>query len=546
MSTPAPLGPRRFDLATLPPSDFEALCVRLARLEESSVTGTRAPDGGADALLADPAGGYRRAWQAKNHRQIDWRKCRESLDRAVETYGVVHFTFCFSVDLTSSDRRHFEVLRARHPGVEVDHWGASEIVARLTGGEEGRRVACSFFDDPAGSAELITRAVRAAGELQSVNQAVERVRAVGEYLDGDAFFLYPLTHYPEGAGPPPSPGTMISVEYPEEGRVVRIDAVPRDAEAAERYPARMQVALAGPDAERLEQARLRGEILHLKSGAEVTFQSLPPAFAHDVGRPFDAELQIDFTPDPWTAEFRAIAVAREESLRVTMEPIVASGDWDRAYEGRFGGLKISLLTRLEEGREAVSVTWTHSSDASPARDQLAALRFLELMHEEGEFVMCECEEGQRLLTGPNRSADIDSRLPALISLFTDVVAIEDWIGADLRVAAEISAEEIEMIARVAQAVRAGKAPFLGKSFELVGDVEALPLIEGGKDMEIGEEWVVEIFGQEVVLGRRSVHFRPLGVRRGELVEPGRQAVEIDPGPRADDDELWWIVKRPGE
>jgi hypothetical protein len=385
-----------------------------------------------------------------------------------------------------------------------------------------------------------------AGELQSVDQAVERVRAVGEYLDGDAFFFYRLTHYPEGAGPPLSPGTMISVEYPEEGRVVRIDAVPRDAEAAERYPARMQVAIAGPDAERLEQARLRGEILHLKRGAEVTFQSLPPAFAHDVGRPVDAELRIDFTPDPWTAEFRAIAVAHEESLRVTMEPIVASGDWDRSYEGRFGGLKISLLTRFEEGREAVSVTWTHSSDASPARHQLAALRFLALMHEEGEFVMCECEEGQRLLTGPNRSADIDPRLPALISLLTDVVAIEDWIGADLRVAAEISAEEIEMIARVAQAVRAGKTPFLGKSFELVGDVEALPLIEGGKDMEIGEEWVVEIFGQEVVLGRRSVHFRPLEVRRGELVEPGRQEVEIDPGPRDDDDDLWWIVKRPGE
>jgi hypothetical protein len=93
MNTAAPLGPRRFDLAALSPEDFEALCIRLARLEIVGVTGTRAPDGGADALQADPGGDYRRAWQAKNHRQIDWRKCRESLDKAVDTYGIAHFTF---------------------------------------------------------------------------------------------------------------------------------------------------------------------------------------------------------------------------------------------------------------------------------------------------------------------------------------------------------------------------------------------------------------------------------------------------------------------
>ncbi len=178
---------------------------------------------------------------------------------------------------------------------------------------------------------------------------------------------------------------MISVEYPEGGRVVRIDAVPRDAEAAERYPARMRVALKGSEAERLKRARLRGEILHLDRGAEVTFQSLPPAFAHDVGRTFAAELRIDY-----------------------------------------------------------------------------------------------------------------------------------WIGADLQVLAEISAEEIQ-------------TPFSG-SFELVGDVAVLPQLESGQEMEIGEDWIVEILGEEVRLGRRNIHFRPRAVHRGELVEPGRQVVEIEPEP----------------
>jgi hypothetical protein len=301
MSTAAPLGPRRFDLPGLPPDDFEALCFRLARLEIPGVSGTRAPDGGADALLANPTGGYQRAWQAKNHRRkIDWRKCRESLDRVVETYSITHLTFCFSVDLTVADWPQLEELRGRHAGVEVDHWGASELEARMVATEEGGRVARSFFGDPAGSAELIVRAIRAGGELESTDHAVERVRAVGEYLDGDAFFIYPISHYPNGAGPPVPSGTTISVEYPDGGRVVRVDAVPRDAEAAERFPTRMVVGLSGPHAEQFEQASLRGEILHLERGAEVTLRSLPPAFAHEEGRTCEGALRRPHDPCPRT------------------------------------------------------------------------------------------------------------------------------------------------------------------------------------------------------------------------------------------------------
>lgn len=546
MSSAAPLGPRRFDLAALSPDDFEALCIRLARLEIVGVTGTRAPDGGADALQADPTGGYRRAWQAKNHRQIDWRKCRESLDKAVDTYGIVHFTFCFSVDLTIGDRRRLEELRARHPEVDVDHWGASEIVARLSGSDDGNRVARFFFEDPIESTELIARAVRAGGELRSVGQAVERVRAVGEYLDGDAFFIYPISHYPEGAGPPPAPGTTISVEYPENGQVVRIDAVPRDDEAAERFPARMLIVLTGPHAEQLERASLRGEVLHLRRGAEVTIQSLPPAFADEVGRTFEAELQIDFTPDPWVAEFRASTTKREESVRVTMEPAGAPSGWDRRYEGRYGGLTVSLLARLGEGEERVGAKWSYRSDGSPAREQLAALRFLEAMHEEGEFVMCECEDGRRLLAGPNQPAAIPAEFAAWLSLLTDVISIENWMGADLRVPTEIPAEQMETIARVAHEVRAGQAEFTDRTFELVGDTEAVPKVVRGSDMKIDERWVVEIFGEEMVLGRRSLHFQPHAVRAGELVEPGRQVVEIEPGPfdDAQEDQLWWTLTRP--
>jgi hypothetical protein len=142
--------------------------------------------------------------------------------------------------------------------------------------------------------------------------------------------------------------------------------------------------------------------------------------------------------------------------------------------------------------------------------------------------------------GPNDPADAGPRLSALLSLFADVVSIEDWIGTDLRVPAEISAEDMRSIAQVAHAVRAGKTRFTG-TFQLVGDVEVLPDLESGQDMDIGEDWVVEIFNEEVMLGRRTVHFRPVTVHRGELVEPGRQAVEIEPGPFVEDGDLWWML-----
>lgn len=102
---------------------------------------------------------------------------------------------------------------------------------------------------------------------------------------------------------------------------------------------------------------------------------------------------------------------------------------------------------------------------------------------------------------------------------------------------------LETIAQAAEAIRAGRSRFSG-TFELVGDVKALPQIENGADVEIGEAWVVKIFGDDVALGRRSVQFQPLAVRRGELVEPGRQAVEIEPAPVGEDEQLWWQLARP--
>src|SRR4029077_12148062 len=104
----------------------------------------------------------------------------------------------------------------------------------------------------------------------------------------------------------------------EAGRVVRIDAVPRDDEGSQRFPAVMRVVLRGAEAEALERARRRGEELDLVRGAEATWPSLPPGFADRVGETFEAKLRVDFRADPWPAEFRVRSKGAEKSVKMQM------------------------------------------------------------------------------------------------------------------------------------------------------------------------------------------------------------------------------------
>jgi len=78
-----PLGPRDLDLAAMTDEDFEQLCHRLVLLDCSEAVSTDNPDGGADSLLPDGAGGWTEAWQAKRYGgTIYWSKCKDSLDAA--------------------------------------------------------------------------------------------------------------------------------------------------------------------------------------------------------------------------------------------------------------------------------------------------------------------------------------------------------------------------------------------------------------------------------------------------------------------------------
>lgn len=221
--------------------------------------------------------------------------------------------------------------------------------------------------------------------------------------------------------------------------------------------------------------------------------------------------------------------------------------WEIEHVGRTGGLAVSILGRFPEGEEGtVGIRWSFQIDESPAREQLASLRFLAAVHQRGELIVWDRSEAKQLMREANEPLPVDEDLPRLISLFSDIVVIEDWVGFDLSVPREISAEELERVAFTADAIRSRRTPFRAKHFDLVGDAAAIPHLMTGANMAIGEAWFVEILGQELELGRRTVHFRPKVVHHEGEVEPGRHAVQIEPDDKADPDGLFWEIEAPRE
>jgi hypothetical protein len=77
----APRGPVTYAFKAMTDGDFDKMCFRLIRLEfPAAIKPAEVADGGADALLPKPGGGYARAWQAKHYpNAIKWDRCRESL-----------------------------------------------------------------------------------------------------------------------------------------------------------------------------------------------------------------------------------------------------------------------------------------------------------------------------------------------------------------------------------------------------------------------------------------------------------------------------------
>jgi hypothetical protein len=519
----APLGPRKFNVAGQHDEDFDELCFQLIRLEFPGAVKMRAPDGGADALLPrqGTADGYERCWQAKRYPgDIHWPHCIESLDRAVERYQPDRVTFCFPKNLTEGEEAKFdEKLRQRHPEITVDYWNGSELAGRLISSQEGERVARYFFGQEVDLAAM-ERAFQAGGLLQSGEQALERSLAIGEFLAGhDPYFSYPSGQREVGTpAPAPSEETAMRVEMQREEVIAHADAVPRHAEAIERYGPKGRVIFADTDAgkearERLGQVMKEGGELLLEEGAaSLTFDQLPPLFKEFVGRPMEGRMRFQVeepaVPPPWPARVEVESDRGDAAMDFDLGPSAEPPEgWDVALQDTRGGLTLTVLFRWdhETNKGEMRVNWSYTMDLSPARDQLAAVRLLNALHGRGTFRLNDRSETRPTVDITMEGKRPDELLKALQAVFADITTIEEWTGAELPIPAEgISRQEVVDLARVAQTIRDRGHSVNFEAFTANVLPSALPEIEEGREIMIGHTLDAEVLGQVVHLGQTKM------------------------------------------
>jgi len=512
--------------------EFEGLCARLVRLEfPSAVRPASTGDGGADMRLAGPNETTERCWQAKHFpKQIRWDKCKESLRRCRETWNPSHYTFCFPRCLSATEQKTFDRhFRSGEIDIEVDHWNADELEARLDESDDGQSVARTFFEDPARDKEHMARAFRAQGPLDTAGDALDRMVPVGDFLrQEDAYFFYPATtHQTGGPAPPSTPGAVMSVAQIEERTTSRIDAVPRDAEALERYSPEITLRTtadeAGERAAKLLQPAIeRGVPVRLQhgegSGLEISINNVPPALEHLVAAQESggyielgaAEQILPPPPPPWQAHLRIETDRGRADLDVRLEPgRDVPPDWDGVLEGSVGGMDVQALFRRRGDGGQISFDFKYRF-ASPAslEERVKALHAFAVLHGDGEVVITDRgstgRPEMRIATAPR---ELPREWSALTAFVEDLLSISDWAGVAVDLPEEVDPTTIRVVADMARMVREGGRLVRWDYLEPVVTPEGLAQLQEGGRLLFEQSIGIMVEEQTIDLGftRMVVH-----------------------------------------
>jgi hypothetical protein len=507
-----PRGPTEYDLKAQPPADFERMCFRLIRLQFSAVEKPHdTSDGGADALLAKD-GGYARAWQAKHYSgEISWAECKASFESAVKNYRPDEYTFCFPRNLTSNQQKTFDRhFRQTDNPVKVNYWSADELQARLTESSEGRVVAEHFFDSDANALEAVKRAALAKGELDTPEDALQRLQPVGEYLaSADPYFSYSAAVYKAGAPVGPAPREAImSVHQAEGGVVSRLDVVPNDSEAVSLYAPKGKMTFKTEAYQQVAEALERGETV-TADDVEVTFEQLPPALSAQIGKPLRGQVTIGPAeaphprPAPWDARMAVSVGSERAQLDMNLKPVDPPDDWDGCLEGHAGGLTVRLLFRRTAKGGEGTLTYRYSLGNEPARMQLQALRVMTLASRVGgDVTIAERKGGKRKLTLESGASDDSGELTAVAAFLENIVEIEKWSSAEISVdPASFTNDHFRGLAIVASALRKGGFDILFHGLELSVGPDHLGLLAKGGPLVFERALTANVLNQDVELGK---------------------------------------------
>jgi hypothetical protein len=377
----------------------------------------------------------------------------------------------------------------------------------------------------------------------------------GPIRQSDAQFFYPQARHETG-GPAPSEtvGSVLSYSETFGSITSRIDFVPRDKEALERYGPIIEFAAAPGEAglratAALQKALKEGRSIEIREGIDVTFRRMPPAYDDLVGNPIagptitigpaqgvPARRQI---PD-WDAELRVCSPTDRigHAFRLVLQELekVPAG-WDDAISGTRGGLTVTALFRHDESNGAIRWEFTHVLDESPIAEQLLAVEFLNAVQASNEFVVLDRGTTGRPDFRVRRTAQaITPESRALTALLSDLSVLEQFADTRFALPAAIDPEDVRDIARTASLVRNKGSEATWSSARLTIPAGSLRRLSAGGVMVVDATASVTIFGKTIELGRIR---RTLSSYRVASVEPssdeaGQLNVQIKPLDAASD------------
>jgi hypothetical protein len=510
-----PRGSTAYDFKAMTDADFDRMCFRLIHLEfPDAIKPAEVGDGGADALLPKPGGGYARAWQAKHYPAgIKWGECKKSLADALKNYHPDRYTFCFPRPLTKRELGTFDKhFRNAESPIPVDHWNSEELAIRLGRSPEGLVIARHFFADDSDQLEAIKRAAIAKRSLDTPSDALEHLRPAGELLaSSDPYFSYPAAVYREG-GPemPVAEDAVMSITQSEGGIVSRLDVVPNDEEAMELYAPEGKMILSADQYRQIGAALKRGESFSAKD-IELSWQQLPPALQDDVGKTFRGTVTIGPSerpppPNPWDARVIAKHGNERASIELNLRPTEPPPEWEGCLEGHFAGLTMRMLFRRHATGGEVSIKYHYTLGSAPAREQLKALRFMDqIARPGGTMTVVDRTWSEREMILQTGAPDDVEPLAALTAFLESVVEVEVWTGKQIPIDSEkFTTENFLELATVTAALRRGGFNILLHDSQLSVPPENMENIRSGGPMVIRRELRVNVLGQAIDLGTSQI------------------------------------------
>ena len=529
----------RRDFIDLGPTRFAQLVGTLVRLEHPNSEVPDAPDGGADVLLEGRAKGPTYVWQVKHFEgtQPPWRKCVESLDRAVARYSPDRVTFVFSRDLTAPMKKTFkDKLQDRRPDIEIDYWGLFQLRERIANAAPSVRQRY-FGDDSKDVLPGLLRALEHGGKpLETAADLAQRAFSLSEFANSrDPTFIYDIN---VGNVEAPDvtwnqvPYLVMTTEVGEHR--LRVPVWPRAEANVEPVTVRFDEDEVGRTA--LADARralAAGQPAELTQGVALRLPEAPALVKQSL-----AEVELTkgiLQPgDSQPLKLSVGGLGSRLGCTFDLRPVPP----DRAGVHSFGAVTDCLVLWLDlEPREFPHVQLhlrlefravdDYGRTAAAARLAERFFRGDAVALDAPGFLPSEAAE-PRGLTGDSEQAD---RLHAMGQLYVGLALLERYLGVRLDVPDDVrygDIQELLVAARLLQE-RKGEANFGTIEQELPDDeVPAfLSQIDGGG---IGRHALtMTVLGHELTLGLGEFDLPPFSLAIPEKsATPGRTVIRLIP------------------